>query len=144
MTISRDKLVAFTAVMAMAMLTVVSMPAVAQAQSEMTVKVPFDFYVGKQMLPSGSYNVQIFNMYVKVSDGNGHSAFALTNPVSNTVSMRQGSGQLLFTRYDSYNFLTEVRRGGYSVANGLMKSHLETQIAKTGTDKVLVASEATR
>jgi len=139
----RNQFVAFAVGMTMAMLTVVSIPAVVHAQSAMQVNIPFDFYIGTQKFPSGNYKVEVSGVYVKVSDKEGHAAFALTNAVQNPESRTLSVGKLLFTRYDSYLFLSEVRRAGYSNGNGLIPSHLESQIAKNGVDRQQLAFSAT-
>ena len=54
MKVSRDKLIAFAAATALTLLTVVSVPAVAQAQAVLQLKIPFDFYVGSQSFPPGT------------------------------------------------------------------------------------------
>lgn len=139
----RNQLVAFAVAMTMAMLTVVSIPAVVHAQSAMQVNIPFDFYIGTQKFPSGNYNIEVSGMYLKVSDRGGHAAFVLTNAVTNPESRTLSIGKLLFTRYDNYYFLSEVRRAGYSTGNGLVPSHLESRIAKNVADRQLLAFSAT-
>jgi len=139
MKVSRDKVIAFAAAMAVTMLAVVSVPVVAHAQAVMKVTIPFDFYVGSQSFPAGDYQVQVSNAYVKVFDAKGHSSFALTTPVANRGAIGDGNGQLVFSRYDSYYFLSEVRRGGYSTAQGLTPSHLEVQTAKNSGEKQQLA-----
>ena len=110
----------------------------------MQVNIPFDFYIGTQKFPSGNYNIEVSGMYLKVSDRGGHAAFALTKAVANPEARTLSIGKLLFMRYDNYYFLSEVRRAGYSTGNGLSRSHLETQIAKTVVDRQLLAYSATR
>jgi hypothetical protein len=129
--------------MTMAMLTVVCLPAVMHAQSTMRVSIAFDFYIGAQKFPSGNYIVEVSSKYLKVSDWEGHAAFALTNAVANPESRTLSVAKLLFTRYDNFYFLSEVRRAGYSNGNGLIPSHLESQIAKNGVERQLLAFSVT-
>jgi hypothetical protein len=130
MKVSRNSGVALVTAMAMAMLTVVTLPTVAQAQTDLKVNIPFSFYVGTQELPPGDYTVRVSGMYVRISDNNRHSAFVLTNQLANPEARTLGAGKLMFVRYGSYLFLSEVRRGGYTASNGLIKSNLETKVAK--------------
>jgi len=139
MKVSTDRLIALAAAMAMTLLSVVSVPAVAHAEAVMQIKIPFDFYVGSQSFPAGAYQMQIFSGYVKLSDGKGHSSFALTTSVPLRKTIGDGNGQLVFSRYENYYFLSEVRRGGYTTAQGLTPSHLELQIAKSSGDKQQLA-----
>jgi hypothetical protein len=140
MKVSKNSLVALVTAMAMAMLTVVTMPSVVHAQTDMQVKIPFDFYVGTKWFPAGDYSVQVSGMYVRVSDRNNHSAFALTNLVVNPESRTLGGAKLMFARYGSYLFLKEVRRAGYSSGNGLIRSNLEITVAKQMGEPELIAN----
>jgi hypothetical protein len=144
MKVLRNQFAAFAVAMIMVMLTVVSIPAVVYAQSEMKVTIPFDFYIGSQRFPAGNYIVEVTNMYVRVSDREGHNAYALTNAVDNPESRTLKAGKLLFTRYDNYFFLSEVRRAGYTAAHGLIRSHLEAQIAKSSVEREQLAFGATK
>jgi hypothetical protein len=139
MKVSRDKWIAFAAAVAVTMLTVVSVPEVAHAQAVMYLKVPFDFYVGSQSFSAGNYQVQVSNNYVKVVSGAGPSSFVMTNPVANRIAIGEGTGQLVFIRYDNYYFLSEVRRGGYKTAQQLIPSQLQAQIAKKSSEKQQLA-----
>jgi hypothetical protein len=139
MKISRVRFVSLLTAMAIVVLAGVSVPAVSYAQSELRLKIPFDFYVGDQRFDSGSYSVFISGDYIKVSDGKGHSKFVLTDPVSYAGLMGSGGGALVFTHYDNYYFLSEVRRGGYSTAHGLKKAPLEIQVARISATKEKVA-----
>jgi len=127
-----------------AMLTVVSIPAVVHSQSEMPANIPFDFYIGSQRFPSGTYSFKSSGMYVKVSSREGHSAIALAGMIPNPESRTLIGGKLMFTRYDDYFFLSEVRRAGYPTGLGLTRSRLETEIAKSSGDRQLSASGTTR
>ena len=128
--------------MAIVVLAGVTVPAVAYAQSQMTLKIPFDFYVGNQQFAPGDYTVLVSGAYIKISDGNGHSTFALTNPVASPGWKGASGGALVFTHYDNYYFLSEVRRGGYSSANALMQAPLEVQIAKISATREKIAYQA--
>jgi hypothetical protein len=120
-----------------AILTVVNIPAVVHSQTETPAKIPFDFYIGSQRLPSGTYSFEVSGSYVKLSDRDGHSAIALASMVPNPESMTLNGGKLMFTRYDNYFFLSEVRRAGYPTGLGLIRSSLETQIAKSSGDRAV-------
>lgn len=139
MKISRVRFVSFLTAMAIVVLAGVSVPAVSYAQAQMGLKIPFDFYVGDQRFEPGDYTVVISGAYVKISDGRGHSRFVLTNQVANPGWKGSSGGTVVFTHYDNYYFLAEVRRGGYSTANGLLKAPLEVQVAKISTNSEKIA-----
>jgi hypothetical protein len=139
MKISRVRFVSFLTAMAIVVLAGVSVPAVSYAQSQIALKIPFDFYVGDQRFEPGDYTVVISGAYVKISDGRGHSRFVMTNPVANPGWKGSSGGTLVFTHYDNYYFLSEVRRGGYSTANGLIQAPLEVQIAKISATREKIA-----
>jgi hypothetical protein len=140
----KNQLAVFALAVTMALLAVIGTPAVGNAQTEMRADIPFDFYIGAQQLPSGSYSFVVSGMYIKVSDRNGHSAMTLASTVPNPESRTLNGAKLMFTRYDNYFFLSEVRRGGYSTGLGLIRSHLETQIAKSSGNRQLLAFGTTQ
>lgn len=142
MKIPKIRLVSLLTAMAIVVLAGVSVPAVTYAQSQMGLKIPFDFYVGNQKFEPGEYTVLVSGAYIKISNGNGHSMFAMTNPVANPEWKGTSGGTLVFTHYDNYYFLSEVRRGGYSSANGLLKAPMEVQIARNSATKDKVAFQS--
>lgn len=142
MKIPKIRLISLLAAMAIVVLAGVSVPAVTYAQSQMGLKIPFDFYVGDQKFQPGDYTVLVSGAYIKVSDGHGHSMFAITSPVANPGWNGTSGGALVFTRYDNYYFLSEVRMAGYSSANGLLKTPMEVQIARNSAINDKVAFQA--
>ena len=135
-------LVSFVATVAIAVAASMSVPAVTHAQTQMGMKIPFDFYVGSEKFEPGNYIVTVNGAYIKISDGNGHSKFVLTNAVANPAWKGMGGGALIFTHYDNYYFLSEVRRGGYSTANGLTMAPLEVQVAKISATREKIAFQS--
>src|SRR5437016_12975198 len=101
----------FTVVATMAAVALLSIPTVVQAQSgRMKVNVPFEFYIGDQKFPAGLYEMWRSHndaSVVQVSDRNGHNSVILTIPI--TRRFENPAGQLVFTRYGGYPFLSEVR-----------------------------------
>ncbi len=52
----------------------------------MSAYVPFDFYVGTQRLPAGSYQItHPATDIVQVKDGNKHVSVVLTNGIANKI-----------------------------------------------------------
>ncbi len=94
--------------------------AVAPAQA-LRVNVPFEFYVGKDLLPAGEY---IFDMQsptgysatassVLIRDGSGEALrWIWTMP--NQVLPRDPANQLTFHRYGDTHFLAKIECNGYT------------------------------
>jgi len=105
---------------------------VVQAQSGMLVaNIPFQFNVGKAVLPSGEYHVKAMNpstFLIQSKDGH-QSAVAMTIGVSS--SKEEDTGKLVFNRYGNQYFLSKVWRGGNREARELVKSRTEIEIAKS-------------
>jgi hypothetical protein len=115
-------------------------PNVSQAQSaSLKFDVPFEFHVGDKVMPAGSYTVKNIGEAVRISDGAGHTASIMTNPVS--YSAAGLTNQLVFNHYGSERFLSEIRWQGYKTSRGVIKSKAEMALAKaTKADRLNVAT----
>lgn len=102
--------------------------ATTQAQSStMKVAIPFEFHVGDHTLPPGTYTVRNMSSALRVYDGKGHIAAAISNPVSGrSVGSKN---EIIFSQYGTRFFLSEVRWQGYLTSNGLPKSKREREVA---------------
>lgn len=98
----------------------------ASAQSYATeAKVPFDFTVGKMVLPAGAYKITSLSTTAILirNEGNGRiytQAMALPD---NAVV--RGSGELVFHRYGEQYFLSEVLCPAAAINVNLPVSKLE-------------------
>src|SRR5688572_3369378 len=102
----------------------------ADAQSlALRIQVPFSFHVGTTELPAGNYLVQRLGDAIRVSDEKGRVAAVISNATKNR-SARGNEDQLVFTAYGSSYFLSEVRWREYPDARAVVKSKMETDIAK--------------
>jgi hypothetical protein len=132
---------------AVAALLIGSVPAIAQQTTSIRVSIPFEFHVGNTILPAGTYMVRSSGSSgaLSFSDGQGHTASSITNGVPNRLKDSRDYAQLVFNVYGGNKyFLGEVRWNGYSTARGLLKSSLETEVArnmatKPATETVAVA-----
>jgi hypothetical protein len=135
-----------SAIVAMGLLLAVSG---AYAQSiNVGSNVPFDFVVGKQVLPAGQYSLQsieqapdaltIRNREARVSGLTMTHRCEKLNPAAKTV--------LVFHRLGDQYFLSEVWVAGSSRGITIPQSPLEIQMAKnhTGREDVIVAANLTR
>jgi hypothetical protein len=123
-----------------AVVVVLSVPASLQAQSPtLKVNIPFEFHIGNQTLPAGTYTVRNFSDALRISDGIGHTITVMTMPVSGPSI---GSRNLIvFNRYGKDYFLSEARWEGYKNSRGVLKSKSELQLARaTPAEPVSLAS----
>ena len=104
---------------------------VIQAQSNTLVaNIPFEFNVGKAVLPSGEYCIKPVNpSTLMIQSKQGHqAAMAITIGVS---SHKGGdTGKLVFNRYGTQYFLSKVWRPGETTGRELLKSRVEIEVAK--------------
>jgi hypothetical protein len=70
-------------------------------------KVPFDFTVGNKLLPSGTYTIkeQSTGLIVVKNHDKAIAMMSLVNPDGNTAA---GGGKLVFHKYGSQYFLSEI------------------------------------
>jgi len=131
-------------VMALAgVLAVLNVPAPAWAESSaMIVAIPFDFHVGAEALPAGTYIVSRQGEAIHISDSNGHSAFVISTAVPNPAGKLDN--QVVFNRYGNDAFLTEVRWLGYSTSRGLAKSTTEVELAKAFSGRNVLSAGITK
>jgi hypothetical protein len=123
----------FCAAVAAVTLITLGIPAAVQAQSQgLSVNIPFEFYVGDQLLSPGTYAVWKTGTggAVTISDRNGHSVVTLTNAVRRPSARTADNSLLVFKVYGDRRFLNEVRWAGYMDARGLPQTKLELEIAK--------------
>jgi hypothetical protein len=109
--------------------TLISMAGARAHAQTATFKVPFDFTVGKQVLPAGTYQVS----YASETHGNGimirsrderpHGALTTTYPADPST----GVGKLIFTKYGNQYFLHEVLCSALAMNVALPTSRLEKQ-----------------
>ena len=126
-----------------AVLATLNVPAPALAQSTpLSVTIPFDFHVGTSTLPSGTYIVTRIGEAIKISDGQGHSAFVIATAVPNPAEKLDN--QLVFNRYGDERYLSEVRWLGYSAARGLSKTTNEIELAKVFSGRNVLTAGLTK
>jgi hypothetical protein len=110
--------------------------ATAQMARQMTITVPFNFYVGKTALPAGTYNVYATStrtgagFLLRSAEGNAKVVF-------NTQQVQSGKSgsvaRLEFRRYSDKYFLARVWAEGNDIGRELEQSRLERETAKGAT-----------
>ena len=71
-------------------------------------KVPFSFTVGDKVLPAGDYTITSETPQVIVIKNHDHAAEAAVSLVIQASNASPSGGKLLFHRYGSQYFLTEI------------------------------------
>jgi len=116
-------------------------PAYGQVRS-VKVKVPFEFVVANKTLPEGEYVLSSVREEVFVEDSQGKRvAMVLTNAVGGRTVGR--TGEVVFECYTDLCFLSQVWTPGQDTGRELLRSRVETVIAKreTGTYFALLGTE---
>ena len=105
----------------------------AQMTRQMTVNVPFAFYVGKTALPAGTYTV--YNTSTLTGDGfllrdaDGHLKAAFNGQQVQSGAARSVA-RLEFRRYSDKYFLARVWAAGSNIGRELQQSSLEREAAQ--------------
>jgi hypothetical protein len=121
---TKDSSVGFMAAMAIALLTVVSIPAFVHSQSRANRNGPLGFYASSPSFSSRSRHVWVFSFYTKVSDGKGNIRHIMAESSISSLSFRvTRTGPHLISRNDNDYFFSEIRGPEYNFAHGLISSH---------------------
>jgi len=121
-----DILIGFVAATTIAILMVVSVPAVTPTQTMMNRIAPFNFYTGSPRISFRGHRFWVLSSYTKVSDGKGHIRHILAESSISSLSFRvTGTGPHLISRNDNDYFFSEIRGPEYNFAHGLIPSHPE-------------------
>jgi hypothetical protein len=111
----------------------------AQAQSKITVKVPFNFVISDRTFPAGQYSVSSLRDHLTVQDSTGKSVFL---GIANQVSGRHvgETGQIVFHCYDDRCFLSEFWTPTRENGCQLLPSRYEVELARhrKGTEFALL------
>ena len=102
----------------------------AEMTQRLIVQIPFGFYVGNSMLPSGEYTVDTDagTHLVRLRSTDWKSGvMILTNAVQ--TSARPSVGNLIFTKYGDDYFLYRIWQAGNDTGNELNKSRREREVA---------------
>jgi len=106
-----------------------------QAQTAiMKANIPFDFHLGKAVMPAGqydiSYSAHLLTLRQNAGGHDAHAALALTTPVSR--SQRPSTGLLEFTQYGDTYFFAKVWTPYSQQGGALPKTSREKELARRG------------
>lgn len=132
-----QKIYAIATVLTMGALMLVP-TAIAQSQN-LTVTVPFDFYVSTKLLPAGKYTVapRAHSAAIEISGPNGESAFVLTKALNK--NSRPDESRLAFRQYGDMSFLVGIYWAGYPNGRETATSPMEHRLARSTGPAPIVA-----
>jgi hypothetical protein len=111
------------------------------------VKIDFDFYAGKKLMPAGEYEFRLTPnhqthklVYVRRLGGDANAIVA-SMPTANVKSLKPGS--IVFNRYGDQYYLARVRFGDSDYIHSVIKSKRERRLlrdisAKANDNQVIV------
>jgi len=103
----------------------------AQSTAPMNFRTPFAFTVGDQLLPAGAYTVQVVSvtgtLLFSKPDGTA-SGFISSLPLQKTEF--ENRSKLVFHRYGSSYYLSEIWTTGYRTGRTIMQHPSELKLAK--------------
>ena len=117
-------------------LTVFVPGAVAQGR-HFNFQIPFDFYAGGRLMPAGSYTVEHNSVggVTQIYDRNGHVTTILPQA---SIKKAIGNNRMMFNRYGTMTFLSEVQWAQSETGYKIQESTLERE-TRLGAAPVRVA-----
>ena len=84
-----------------------ALPVAAQGKKSLILNAPFNFTVEQQKMPAGTYRILVEHGWLQIrNEDSNKAAMVLTLPVSGKSP--EGIGQVVFNRYGSRYFLSQV------------------------------------
>ncbi|MBZ5583617.1 MAG: hypothetical protein LAQ30_15690 [Acidobacteriia bacterium] len=119
--------------------------AFAQSGSVMHADIPFEFSVGKTVLPAGHYDVRPNYMNGILFLGCREcKAEAMVQTIGTQSMSMQTSGKLIFHRYGDQYFLSTVWSPGSDQGSGVRETNAERKMTRNGSPAVAAVIEMTR
>ena len=117
-----------------------AVPMFAQQAGPMKVKVPFNFVVENERVPSGDYTIEkIANGRLRIYSSDGKfSASVVALPTQRNNEL--GQAHFIFHQYGSEYFLARIWTPGQTAGWEFLQGKLENELAKKGSRKVELAT----
>ena len=110
--------------------------AAAQSTEPLNFRAPFDFVVGDAVLPAGEYTIRVVSipglLSFRSTDG-AVSAFINSLPLQKTAT--EDRYRLVFHRYGSHYYVSEISTPGYRTGRTLIQAPAELEVAKSNTQQ---------
>jgi hypothetical protein len=92
---------------------------------DMAVDVPFAFHVAEQEFPAGHYIVAAGDDYIRIFNNQARGVYV---PTHSAMRGQSGASKLVFHRYGSSFFLSEVWTQGKTIGRQLFVSGAEREL----------------
>src|SRR5262245_49271866 len=134
---TKRKFLETVSVLGIAALLTAFVPAASAQSKTFSFVIPFDFYAGAVLMPAGEYTVQQspFSRATQIYDRKGHVTSILPIVASSHLI---GNNRMVFNRYGSMNFLSELQWGHSETGYKVRESELERE-TRLGTSPVRIA-----
>ena len=110
--------------------------AAAQSTGPLNFIAPFDFVVGDAVLPAGEYTIRVVSiaglLSFRSADG-AVSAFINSLPLQKTAT--EDRYRLVFHRYGSHYYVSEIWTPGYRTGRTLIQTPAELEVAKSNAQQ---------
>jgi hypothetical protein len=101
----------------------------ASAQNKQQATVPFDFTVGQQLFPAGTYVIDHVSYgLISVRGWKGNELLSALTPITPTSQVRKNPDKLVFHKYGDQYFLSEIRGDVGEAACTISTSKLERHV----------------
>lgn len=112
----------------------VSTAAAQELPKTRAMKIDFDFYAGKTVMPAGEYEFQLVSStgphkLIRIREINSDKQVLLT-AIPNRNAQNLDSGSVGFNKYGDQYFLTGVQLGDRNYFHTVLKTSMERDIAK--------------
>jgi len=120
----------------------------AQSAHRVTADIPFDFFIGKEMMPAGTYEFEVANRHAypgalivrSTIPGANHSFIV---PALLDKATKGAEPSIMFNRYGAAYFFANINADSGSMAFKVWKSDTEKRLAREAREVVPVKIQPT-
>jgi hypothetical protein len=124
--------------------TVTVAPAHAATGNRVSVNIPFDFFVGDVSLKQGSYTVEQPESGILTFSSNDRQVGRYTLAIRGESANRDHQPKLVFVRYGTQTFLSQVFMSAENDCNQLPRSRREKNLSQTIGDELSLIIQPVR
>ena len=112
------------------LVTLTATSAHAQSDLRLEANIPFEFSVGKMILPAGEYTVRYGAQGVLVIQSVDRRASQIFMTISTQASTPRDKSSLVFNQYGNRYFLSSIWTAGDYLGHELRKPHAEMELIR--------------
>ena len=135
----RQAILVLTTLSLLVMLTAASVNG--QSDMRINVNIPFEFSVGKAILPAGEYTVSYGAQSLLMIQSVDRSVSQVFITISTQAGTTRVESSLVFHRYGDRYFLSAVWTAGHEIGHELRKPRAERDLIRAGRSVVQSASQ---